>query len=304
MQDNSAIWSGRAEAYDAYRPQPPTVILDMFTQLIHQPQPQLVVDLGCGTGLSTMLWAGRSAQVIGIEPNDDMRQQAEKKRAQSGLSNVRYQAALAQRTGLPADSADIVTCSQSLHWMEPEPTFAEIARILRPGGLFAAYDYDWPPTVSWEVEVAYRELMARVNKISRERGIEPGVKRWSKERHLDRMQASGRFRYVKEVLVHHVEMGDAERFIGLTLSNYARMLLQRGLSEEEIGVESFKATVQDVLSQHPQMDRGKEEIRSNPQLSTLQELAYTGKPKLSSDFTLDPGTIPFYFSYHIRIGIK
>ena len=41
-------------------------------------------------------------------------------------------------------SADIVTCSQSFHWMEPEPTLAEIARILRPGGVFAAYDYDWP----------------------------------------------------------------------------------------------------------------------------------------------------------------
>src|SRR6185437_592648 len=112
MQDNSAIWSGRAEAYNAYRPQPPTVILDMFTQLIHQPQPQLVVDLGSGTGLSTTLWAERSAQVIGIEPNDDMRQQAEKKLAQAGLSNVRYLAALSYQTGLPADSADIVTCSQ------------------------------------------------------------------------------------------------------------------------------------------------------------------------------------------------
>jgi ubiquinone/menaquinone biosynthesis C-methylase UbiE len=265
MQDNSAIWSGRAAAYDAYRPQPPTVILDMFTQLIHQSQPQLVVDLGSGTGLSTTLWAGRSAQVIGIEPNDDMRQQAEKKLTQSGLSNVRYLAAFSYQTGLPADSADIVTCSQSLHWMEPEPTFAEIARILRPGGLFAAYDYEWPPTVSWETGIAYRELMARVNKISRERGIEPGVKSWPKDQHLDRMQASGRFRYVKEVLVHHVEMGSADRFIGLSLSNYARNLLQRGLREEEIGVDSFKSTVQNVLG---------------------TEL------------------VPFYFSYHVRLGVK
>jgi SAM-dependent methyltransferase len=42
----------------------------------------------------------------------------------------------------------LVTCSQSLHWMEPEPTFAEVARILRRGGVFAAYDYDWPTSSS------------------------------------------------------------------------------------------------------------------------------------------------------------
>jgi SAM-dependent methyltransferase len=68
---------------------------------------------------------------------------------------------LSAQTGLPASSADIVTCSQSLHWMEPEPTFAEVARILRSGGLFVAYDYDWPPTVLWEVEQAYHDVIAR-----------------------------------------------------------------------------------------------------------------------------------------------
>jgi ubiquinone/menaquinone biosynthesis C-methylase UbiE len=265
MQDNSAIWSGRAAAYDAYRPQPPEVILDIFPQLIHQPHPQLVVDLGSGTGLSTLPWAARATQVIGIEPNDEMRQLAEMKLCRTAWQNVRYQAGLSYQTGLSEHSVDIVTCSQSLHWMEPEPTFAEIARILRPGGLFAAYDYDWPPVVDWEVELAYHELMARVDKISREQGIEPGVKRWSKEHHLDRMQASGRFRYAREVLLHHKEVGSADRFIGLTLSNYARSLLQRGLSAEEIGVASFKTTVHRVLGAK---------------------------------------AVNFYLSYRVRIGIK
>jgi SAM-dependent methyltransferase len=46
--------------------------------------------------------------------------------------------------------------------MEPEPTLAEAARILRPGGIFAAYDYDWPPIVHWQVEAAFEELQRRV----------------------------------------------------------------------------------------------------------------------------------------------
>src|SRR5690606_15398774 len=107
-------------------------------------RPALVVDVGSGTGLSTRLWAGRADQVIGIEPGDDMRRQAE---AQTAAPSVRYQPGYSTATGLPDACADIVTVSQALHWMEPEPTFAEMARILRPGGVFAAFDCDWPPTM-------------------------------------------------------------------------------------------------------------------------------------------------------------
>ena len=74
---------------------------------------------------------------------------------------VEYREAFAQETGLDDGCADIVTCSQSLHWMEPEPTFAEAARILRPGGVFAAYDYDWPPVVDPELDEAYEEYQRR-----------------------------------------------------------------------------------------------------------------------------------------------
>src|SRR5204862_107174 len=81
---------------------------------------------------------------------------------------------------LPDGCADVVTCSQSLHWMDPEPTFAEVARILRSGGVFAAYDCDWPPTVHWEAEVAYQETIRRAEAIGRERGFFSGVRRWDK----------------------------------------------------------------------------------------------------------------------------
>jgi ubiquinone/menaquinone biosynthesis C-methylase UbiE len=264
MQDNSAIWNDRAVAYTTYRPQPPTVITDMFTQLIKQPRPRLVVDLGSGTGFSTLVWAGCAEQVVGIEPNADMRNQAEEQRMASQLENVRYQAGSSAATGLAERSADIVTCSQSLHWMEPEATFAEVARILRPGGLFAAYDYAWPPTLSWEAEEAYQALMERVKTVSRAHSIKEGATRWSKDQHLTRMQTSGRFRYVKEILLHHQELGDAERFIGLILSSHISDLIKQGLRPEDIDVEDFKSSVRHAL--------GSERI-------------------------------PFWFSYHVRIGI-
>src|SRR5437870_3530266 len=78
-------------------------------------RPRLVVDLGSGTGLSTNVWSDRADEVVGIEPNPDMRAQA------VAAPGVTFLDATAQDTGLSDACADIVTASQSLHWMEPEP---------------------------------------------------------------------------------------------------------------------------------------------------------------------------------------
>jgi hypothetical protein len=39
---------------------------------------------------------------------------------------------------------------------------AEVARILRLGGVFAVYDYDLLPTVDWKAEQAFVTFLARV----------------------------------------------------------------------------------------------------------------------------------------------
>src|ERR1035437_4594814 len=60
---------GFAPVYDRFRPQPPEVAVDVLCQIAQVERPGLVVDLGCGTGLSTRIWAGRAERVIGIEPS-------------------------------------------------------------------------------------------------------------------------------------------------------------------------------------------------------------------------------------------
>src|SRR5947209_12956839 len=181
-------FTGFADGYDTHRPSPPAALVDLLSQLAGVEQPRLVVDIGSGTGLSTVIWAERAARVVGIEPNADMRRQAELRSSRDSI--VAYRDAHSSATGLPDACADIVTCSQALHWLEPEPTFAEVARILRPGGVFAAYDWDWPPTMHWEAELAYDTVMRRGTKLERERGIDDGVVRWAKSGHLERMRSS------------------------------------------------------------------------------------------------------------------
>src|SRR4029453_18177333 len=95
-----------------------------------------VVDQGSGTGLSTRWCAAWAASVVGVEPSGDMRVQAERE----PLAGVTYVGGWSDATGLPEGSADLVLAVQSLHWMDPSPTFVEVARLLRPGGAFAALD--------------------------------------------------------------------------------------------------------------------------------------------------------------------
>jgi SAM-dependent methyltransferase len=128
---------GFAADYDRYRPGPPSVLLELLPLLAGGGRPRLVVDLGSGTGLSTRPWAEVAEQVVGIEPNDAMRDHAE---GASDLANVRYLGCSSYETGLPAASADIVTAAQSLQWMRRKDLFREVARILRTGGVLCAYN--------------------------------------------------------------------------------------------------------------------------------------------------------------------
>jgi ubiquinone/menaquinone biosynthesis C-methylase UbiE len=84
----------------------------------------------------------------------------------------------AHTLGLRDASVDIVTCSQAFHWMEPDPAFAEAARILYPAGVFAAYDYDVSPVVHPEVyDLFARHFEAR--RQARQRlGLEAGAATW------------------------------------------------------------------------------------------------------------------------------
>ena len=250
---NVERFMGFARLYDTYRPQPPLIILNILTQLAQTSYPSLVVDLGSGTGLSVVMWSERTAAVVGIEPSADMRRQAEERTSLlPDATNVRYQEGLSHATGLPDGCADIVTCSQSLHWMEPESTFAEVARILRPGGVFAAYDCDWPPTMHWQVEQAYHQCIAQAIAIERERGLSRDVRQWDKRQHLERMRESGHFGFTKEIVLHHVEEGNADRLVGLALSQgLIATLLKNGLSRAEIGIETLQEVADRTIGNEP-----------------------------------------------------
>jgi SAM-dependent methyltransferase len=215
IERSGYLGEGFAGVYDRYRPAPPPAVLDVLTFLVGRERPARVVDLGCGTGLSTRALAQRADEVVGVEPNPRMIAEA---RAATEEPNVRYVEAYASETGLAAAETDLVTAWQAFHWMEPQPVLAEAARLLRDRGVFAACDYDVAPVVEPEVDAAFAELLHARRKARERLSLPAGSARWPKDRHLDQIRASGRFRYAREIVANGWWRTSAERLIGLAES--------------------------------------------------------------------------------------
>jgi hypothetical protein len=75
---------------------------------------------------------------------------------------------------------------------------------------------------------------------------------WSKSGHLKRIRESGRFRYAKEIVVHYEEAGNAQRLVGLLLSQGSVAgLLREGYTEAELGIEALRETAVRLLGDAP-----------------------------------------------------
>jgi SAM-dependent methyltransferase len=146
--------------------------------------------------------------------------------------------ATAEHTGLSGGCADVVTASQAMHWFDPDRALPEIARLLRPGGVFAAYDCDWPPCIDWETDAAYTAAAQRIAELEIARGLSPPH---AGKDHLVRLRRSGLFRYATEIAVHSREQGDAERLVAVALSQGGAVaLLADGATEDELGLSTLR----------------------------------------------------------------
>jgi SAM-dependent methyltransferase len=103
-------FGGIADDYDRLRPGPAPAALDWLLPA----RPDVVVDLGAGTGLLSRALAGRADRVIAVEPDARMRA------VLTGRSpGVEVLAGRGESIPLPDASADAVLVSSAWHWMAP-----------------------------------------------------------------------------------------------------------------------------------------------------------------------------------------
>jgi SAM-dependent methyltransferase len=126
-------FSGHAGVYHEARPTYPDALFDWLAR--EAAQRGLVWDAGCGNGQASVALAQHFARVHATDPSAPQIGNAEAR------ANIDYRVEPAEQCSLGDGSADLVTVAQALHWFDHARFNAEVRRVLKPGGVFAAWSY-------------------------------------------------------------------------------------------------------------------------------------------------------------------
>jgi ubiquinone/menaquinone biosynthesis C-methylase UbiE len=125
-------FSNRVGNYVKYRPGYPAKVLELFRDAMRLQKDSIIADIGSGTGISAKLFLENGNTVFGVEPNEAMREAAEKFLRE--LTKFKSVDGAAENTNLENNSVDFVVAAQAFHWFDRAKTREEFKRILREKG--------------------------------------------------------------------------------------------------------------------------------------------------------------------------
>lgn len=140
-----------------------------------------VLDLCCGSGQATAVLVQYSNQVTGLDASP-----LSLRRARQNVPKAEYVESFAEEMPFPDNQFDLVHTSVAMHEMQPEQLrqiFAEVYRVLKPGGVFALVDFHaptnwllWPGLfvflVLFETETAWQLLKTDLVGLLEESGFQ------------------------------------------------------------------------------------------------------------------------------------
>jgi SAM-dependent methyltransferase len=125
---------GLADQYARHRPDYPAEAIDLLVDRCGLKGDDILVDVGCGTGISTRLFAQRGVRVLGLDPNPEMLARALTAPLPAGIPAPTFLVGKAEATGLADGTATAVVAAQAFHWFNAPVALKEFHRILRHGG--------------------------------------------------------------------------------------------------------------------------------------------------------------------------
>jgi len=126
-------FSTQAATYAKARPTYPPALFAELARLA--PGTALAWDAGTGNGQAAVALAAHFAQVVATEPSAAQLAQA------TAHPHVAYHQSAETAPMLGDKTVDLVTVAQAVHWFDRPKFYAEVKRVLRPGGVLALWTY-------------------------------------------------------------------------------------------------------------------------------------------------------------------
>lgn len=147
-------FSGHAGDYSKARPGYPPALFEWLAE--NTPGHTLAWDVGSGNGQAARALAQHFNRVHATDASRAQLAHAD------GPPSVSFKVERAESCSLSDSSVDLVTIAQALHWFDLPAFYSEVRRVLRPGGLIAAWTYQLnriDPVVDALVEAFYDEVI-------------------------------------------------------------------------------------------------------------------------------------------------
>jgi SAM-dependent methyltransferase len=136
-RERRLVFGEDAELYDAARPSYPDTLVEDLAGLVGEGA--RVVDVGCGTGKAVRLLARHGFTGVGVEAHPAMAAVARRRLPERPPWRVDvgdFEHWEPQGGDAPAD---LVTCAQAWHWLDPAVRLHKAHGLLRPGGWLALF---------------------------------------------------------------------------------------------------------------------------------------------------------------------
>lgn len=126
-----------AAGYAANRPAVHPLVLDRLRTWQAGPPVNLVVDVGCGAGLSTRPLTSLARHAVGFDPAESMVRVARRV-----VPTCAFLTAAGEAMPFADGSIDLLTAAGSLNYTgDLDAVWSEALRVLTPGGTLAVYDF-------------------------------------------------------------------------------------------------------------------------------------------------------------------